>query len=295
MKQNYIDKSFRQASLTLIEAMNEIIAGYQQQGFRLTVRQLYYQLVTRNLIANNEKEYDHITRLCNDARMAGLMDWDMLEDRTREFIERQRWESGAEILRSAATGYHQDHWAGQPSRLFCIVEKDALAGVLEPVCRKLDIPLLAARGYPSVTVLHEFATNEIISAIDEGQDVVILHLGDHDPSGIDMTRDLRERLELFTGSEVLIKRIALNLDQVKRYSLPPNPAKSSDKRFAEYARQFGKESWELDALAPEYLAELVSDQAGSYIDSEQWERTAAAIVETKSRLNRIAGTWEATR
>ncbi len=292
MKQNYIDKSFRQASLTLIEVINDIIVSYEKKGFRLNVRQIYYQLVTRNTIANNDREYDHITRLCNDARMAGLMDWDMLEDRTREFIQRQRWESGAEILKVAADGYHQDHWAGQPSRVFCIVEKDALAGVLEPVCRKLDIPLLAARGYPSVTVLHDFATEEIIPAMDEDQDVIILHLGDHDPSGIDMTRDLRHRLGIFTGCEVTIERIALNMDQVIALALPPNPAKISDKRFADYEKKYGNESWELDALPPEYLAQLVQEHAESYIEWKQWEETAKAIAETKARLIKVAGTWE---
>lgn len=291
MKQSYIEKQFRQASLSLLDAMNEIVAEYEQQGFRLTVRQLYYQLVTRNLIANSEKEYDRITRLCNDARLAGLMDWDMLEDRTREFIERQRWESGAQILKVAADGYHQDYWEGQPNRVFCIVEKDALAGVLEPVCRELDIPLLAARGYPSVTVLHEFATEEIIPAMEDGQQVSILHLGDHDPSGIDMTRDLRERLGLFTGCDVFIERVALNMDQVEEHALPPNPAKSSDKRFSEYARNYGNESWELDALPPEYLAELVRDNAERYIDRQQRKKTAAAIAETKAQLLRISETW----
>ena len=294
MRQSYIDKTFHQASLSLINAMNEIMDEYEKQGFCLTVRQIYYQLVTRNLIANSEKEYERITRLCNDARLAGYMDWDMLEDRTREFIERPRWESGAQILNVAAAGYHQDHWARQPSRIFCIVAKDALAGVLEPVCRELDIPLLAARGYPSVTVLHDFATREIIPAMDGGQEVLILHLGDHDPSGIDMTRDLRERLRLFTRCDVAIQRIALNLDQAQEHALPPNPAKTSDKRFAEYAKKYGDESWELDALPPDYLAQLVRHNALRHIDHAQWEETGAAIAETKAKLNRIANIWEAT-
>ncbi len=294
MKQAYIEKTFRQASLTLIDAMNEIMAGYEQQGFRLTVRQLYYQLVTRNLIVNNEREYDHITRLCNDARQAGLMDWDMLEDRTREFITRSRWASGAEVLRTAANSYHQDLWAGQPGRVFCVVEKDALAGVLEPVCNELDIPLLAARGYPSVTVLRAFAVEAILPAMEEGQEVTILHLGDHDPSGIDMTRDLRDRLALFTGCEVTVERLALNLDQVKERNMPPNPAKATDKRFAEYALRYGKESWELDALPPESLAQLVREATEQHIDAEQWDEVEQVIAKTKTELTRLAKTWKAT-
>jgi hypothetical protein len=176
------------------------------------VRQLYYQLVTRNEIENSEREYNRIIRLCNDARLGALTDWDLLEDRTREFVSRARWQSGAEIIRDAVHSYHQDRWDNQDTRVFVVVEKDALSGVLAPTCHALDTPLLAARGYPSVTVLYEFAVNEIIPAIDEIQQVVVLHLGDHDPSGIDMSRDVKERLAHFLSYPSTVIHMALNLD-----------------------------------------------------------------------------------
>jgi hypothetical protein len=118
--------------------MNGIAAHYQAQGFKLSVCQLYYQLVTRNEIANSEREYNRIIRLCNDARLGGLMDWDRLEDRTREFIYRTHWQSGAHILQAAATSYHQGRWQNQSYHVFCMVEKDALGGVLAPTCRDLS-------------------------------------------------------------------------------------------------------------------------------------------------------------
>lgn len=110
MKQAYIAKRFRESSLSLIATMNGIADDYQRQGFRLSMRQLYYQLVTRNEVANVEREYNRIIRLGTDARMAGLLDWDAIEDRGREFIQRARWLSGAEIMQVAATSYHQDLW-----------------------------------------------------------------------------------------------------------------------------------------------------------------------------------------
>jgi len=278
MRQRYEKKTFRRASMTLVTLMNEIMADYEQQGFKLTVRQLYYQLVTRNAIANTEGDYGKISRLCNDARMAGLMDWDMIEDRTRAFIERSHWNNGREILATCADQYHEDLWQAQDARVFCIVEKEALAGVLQPICHEMDMPLLAARGYPSVSVLHAFATERIIPAMNEGQDVVILHLGDHDPSGLDMTRDLRDRLSIFTGERVTVSRIALTMDQIEELNPPPNPAKQTDKRFKDYAARYGEASWELDALPPEYLANLIHEHASQYIDAD-------ALAITRERIN----------
>jgi len=149
-----------------------------------------------------------------------------------------------------------------------------------PLCRELDVPLLAARGYPSVSVLREFAVNMVIPAIKDDQNAVILHLGDHDPSGVDMTDDLRERISLFTGRHVYVKRLALNLDQVEELNLPTNPAKQTDRRFKKYAEQYGANSWELDALPPEYLIDLVRDHTEEFIDPDILEATQSRIKAT---------------
>lgn len=182
MKQAYIEHNFKPASLALIETIDEICADYRRQGFVLTVRQLYYQLVARNIIPNTERSYKNTTSLVNDARLAGHIDWDAIEDRTREFISRPRWGDAKDFLGVVMPQYHSDLWEGQENRVFVVVEKEALAGVLEGICREYDVPLLAARGYPSVSVLREFARDDILR-YSSAQDVKILHLGDHDPSG----------------------------------------------------------------------------------------------------------------
>lgn len=288
MKQKYVDISFRGESLRLIEVMNRIVDDYVAQGYRLTVRQLYYQLVARAIIENTERSYKRTTSLVNDARMAGLMDWDAIEDRTRSFIRRSRWDSGKQILTSCAHQFHMDMWDNQDNRVFCIVEKEALAGVLEPVCRKWDVPLLAARGYPSGTVLREFAQDDLIDAVDRGQEIIILHLGDHDPSGIDMTRDLTERIQLFTDNFVDLKRIALTMEQIEEQRPPPNPAKSTDSRFEDYRRKFGNESWELDALKPQYLSDLVQRHIEDFVDTDSWEDKQHEISIIKDRMMEVA-------
>lgn len=293
-KQFYTNRNFRADSLAMIERCNAIIEDYIEQGYRLTVRQLYYQLVAGAVIENTERSYKNITNLVNDAKLAGLMDWDAIEDRTRAFVRRTRWASGREIVDATASNFHMDMWVNQPKRVFVIVEKEALAGVLEGPCQKFDVPLLAARGYPSGTVLREFCQLDLLDAIDHDQEIVILHLGDHDPSGIDMTRDLRERIEMFgeNSSGIEMQRIALNFDQITSQKPPPNPAKSTDSRFAAYIKRFGTESWELDALKPSYLDKLVQKQIRSHIDEYAWQERDNEVEEIREKISAMAEQFE---
>jgi hypothetical protein len=268
----------------LIDTINEIVAEYEADGYVLTTRQLYYQLVARDIIPNTLQEYKRAAGIINDGKLAGLIDWDMLEDRTRSFIRRSRWTSPESVIDACVEQYHEDMWVGQPRRVFVIVEKEALVGVLDRVCERYDTPLLAARGYPSSTVLREFALTDIIPAMREGQHGLILHLGDHDPSGIDMTRDLLERLRMFGGHSFELRRIALNMDQVDELNPPENPAKSTDARFASYMREYGTSSWELDALPPQYLDQLLSTHIEDVLDGRQWSKRKHAIRDAQLML-----------
>jgi hypothetical protein len=279
--------NFADSTLALIDTMNEIIEAYVAKGFMLTIRQLYYQLVARDVVENTQKSYKRVTSIANDARLAGLMDWDAIEDRTRDFVRRTRWRNGQQILEAAASSFHVDMWKLQPRRVFVIIEKEALVGVLTPTCNTLDVPILAARGYPSCTVLRDFALEDIVPTIDE-QEITILHLGDHDPSGIDMTRDLTERVSLFTRQSVELVRLALTMDQIHDRKPPPNPAKTTDSRFQQYMEQFGDESWELDALPPEYLVDLVEREIRERIDEAQWEADERRVADVQRRIRKAA-------
>lgn len=288
MKERYGPrKKFHSKSLDLIATADAIVTEYVRKGFRLTVRQVYYQLVAHHGIENTFRSYQNIQTLLNDARLAGLLDWDGIEDRMRAFSQRSHWRSGSHILDTCAKSYHEDMWREQNYRVFVVVEKDALSGVLEPICHQYDIPLLAARGYPSSSALREFAKERIMHARHE---IVVLHLGDHDPSGIDMSRDLTERLSLFSREEIAIdfRRIALNMDQVEDQNPPPNPAKSSDARWKSYTELYGDDSWELDALTPEFLAGLVEEQITPLIDEVAWNATLERIQTTRDRLSKLA-------
>jgi hypothetical protein len=289
MLQSYKEIKFKPQSLRMIDAINDIIDEYSAAGYTLTVRQLYYQLVARAIVENTLRSYKNVASLINDARIAGMIDWDMIEDRTRDFITRSRWSGGRAILDAVAQQFHMDMWANQPRRVFAIVEKEALVGVLQRVCHEYDVPLLAARGYPSASVVREFADSVIEPTINSGQGVLILHLGDHDPSGIDMTRDLEERLRLFSFSSAFeMRRIALTMDQVNEEQPPPNPAKVTDSRFEGYRRLYGDESWELDALNPAYLTELVILHVRDEIEPDRWAAREEEIAHIKTRIREVA-------
>lgn len=295
-KECYIERNFKPASTKLIAVMEAIIREYQAQGYSLTVRQLYYQLVARDVIENTLRSYKNTASLINDGKMAGLLDWDAIVDRTREFMVRSHWTSGGQIIRATSEQYFEDMWTTQDFRVFAIVEKEALVGVLEDTCRRYDVPLLAARGYPSGTVLREFAQMHLLPTLRKGQGLRILHLGDHDPSGIDMTRDLTERMSLFTYGQcdyTEVHRIALTMDQVEEVNPPENPAKMTDSRFDDYAAKYGESSWELDALSPSYLNELLESKIQDGIDDDAWEERKTRIEFVKDQLAERADEQEA--
>ena len=285
----FIPKDFRKSSVELIEFMNTLIESYQDQGYTLTVRQLYYQLVARDVIPNDLNSYKRTAAIINDAKLAGLIDWDAIEDRTRDFIVRSRWDSVSSILDACVYSFHMNMWEDQQFQVYVIVEKEALVGVLERTCNEYDVPLLAARGYPSSSVLYDFAKRHIISKPHYKQHIII-HLGDHDPSGIDMTRDLTERLALLCGRPVYLKveRIALNYDQIEELKPPKNPAKDTDSRFESYRKKFGSSSWELDALSPQYLNEIVESKINEFIDDNEWDLRKSEISSKKSQLQVIS-------
>ncbi len=282
----YIDKSFTPGSLAVIDKANAICADYARQGFDLTLRQLYYQFVSRGWIANKDTEYKRLGQIVNDARLAGLLDWRYIVDRTRNLRALSHWSTPGSVLDSAAYGYRTDRWASQPRRVEVWIEKDALVGVIAGVCNRLDVPYFSCRGYTSQSELWG-AAMRLIGHRDRGQDPVVIHLGDHDPSGIDMTRDITDRLALF-GAKATVRRIALNMDQVRYYQPPPNPAKLTDARASGYVARHGYESWELDALDPATLDALIEETILDYRDHHLWDRDTAAMEADRERLTEIA-------
>jgi len=284
----YIYKKFSAKSLRKIDQAEAIIQEYAADGYDLTLRQLYYQFVARDLILNKQTEYKNLGSVISDGRLAGLIDWDSIVDRTRELKALGHWNSPADVLDSAAYSYRTDLWQSQPYRLEVWIEKDALVGVIEKVCKQWDVPYFSCKGYNSQSEMWR-AGQRLLELAESGYMVRVLHLGDHDPSGIDMTRDIRDRLNMFAEpNDVVVKRIALNMEQVEELKPPPNFAKLSDARSADYIAEYGDESWELDALSPAYINDLIQEEVEVVLDQEAWAEAKEADEADRQKLGAVA-------
>lgn len=288
-KIQYKEISFRQKSLDLIELINSVIDEYSAQGYELTLRQAYYQLVARGYIENNERSYKNIGSLINDGRLAGLIDWNSITDRTRNLWNRAHWDQPQDMIYSAKYSYLLDKWEGQPNYVEVWVEKDALIDIVGQACRPLDTPHFSCRGYTSQSEMWSAAQRFIRQKNREAR--YIIHLGDHDPSGIDMTRDIQERLEMF-GADVYVKRVALTMNQVTTYNPPPNPAKITDSRCGKYIDQYGEESWELDALEPQMLTKLITNEVTALRDDAIYQAICDREEAEKHELQTVADEYQ---
>lgn len=319
MKIKYINKRFQQKTLSLIEASNNIIEDYQSRGYLLTLRQLYYRIIALDLFPddrlytlnkdtgkwykdlengtkNSVPNYKWLGTTIADGRDAGLVDWSAIVDRTRNRKGLTAWDNPQSILKAVSDQYRIDKWEDQDCRIFVWVEKEALAGVIQRACEDEDIQVdyLACRGYMSASTIWREA-QKIADIYSNGQIPIILHLGDHDPSGIDMTRDNINRIQiyarLFKPEHFHFKRIALNWKQIEQYQPPPNPAKITDSRFNDYQAKYGNESFELDALDPDVLVSLIQNTINEYKDEDKWKIALTKEKKEKSQLKYLTKNW----
>jgi hypothetical protein len=291
MKECFIDRKFSAASAALIKTANAILGEYEAAGYDLSVRQLYYQFVARDIIPNTVKSYNSLASLISDARKAGLIDWQMILDRGRVTVANSHWQTPKEILQSAAQSFAIDKWLTQSRYVRVMVEKQALEGVLIPVCEELDVPFLANKGYCSDSTMYRVG-KQIQLARRRGKEPVVIYLGDHDPSGIDMTRDVQERLEMYSHGDVDVQRVALNMPQVEELQPPENPAKATDSRFAAYVERFGESSWELDAIEPTALAAIVREAIIGNRDEDEWNEAIEREQRMRDQLQQMAEDYE---
>jgi hypothetical protein len=298
----FIPKNFRAKSLDMIQKANKIIRKYQAQGFTLTLRQLYYQFVAHDLFVdkyswngrkwvkdpegtiNAQPNYDNLGAVISDARLAGLVDWNAIEDRTRFLRGHTTYVDPADAIAKLHDRYRIDMWQNQPKRLEVWIEKDALVGVIEDICGEWDMNYFACRGYASQSELYTAGKRIEYRRQEHDQDTIVIHLGDHDPSGMDMTRDNCDRLSLFAGGYVEVRRIALNMPQVEQYNPPPNPTKGGDSRSPQYEAEFGQECWELDALEPSAISDLIRAEVDRERDVDLWNERVDLWNEHKSKL-----------
>ena len=280
-----------------LNIINEIIEEYQIEGYVLTLRQLYYQLVSRDIIPNKQSEYSKLSTLLKEGRMSGIVDWDAIEDRLRKPHKPSAFNSPKDILEVAINQYELPRMEGQNIYLEVWVEKDALSGVLKRVTEKYHVPILVNRGYSSASAMYDSFMRFVHNGAYKERPVKILYLGDFDPSGLDMIRDIRERITEFQEGyndgylvedmQFSIEAIALTKQQIEHYNPPPNPAKVTDPRAKEFIRKHGRTSWEVDALRPEVLNALLRDSILKNIDERLYSEIVGREDSDKMKLKQL--------
>lgn len=301
----YRKHNFTPGTKVIIDKANQFIAEYQAQGYTLILRQLYYRFIAKDAFPsswidrmynirhgldpdtkNTLKNYKRLGDMINHGRENGDISWTAFEDRNRTLYGTNPVEDPDDVVLDIEQRLILDCWKDQPTYVEVYVEKDSLGPIVARPANKWRAPHMACKGYLSASQAWR-AGLRFREALDAGKRGILIHVGDHDPSGRDMTRDNHERLNLFAEQDIEINRVALNMDQILERNPPPNPVKVTDTRFAKYTAEFGDKCWELDALEPAELDDLVSRAVESYVDKDLWQATLAREVEERGKIKQF--------
>jgi len=250
----------------------ETLKVIKEYTSKLTVRQIYYRLVSRHIIKNIQQEYKYLVGALVDARWNREIPFSAIEDRTRMFIggddsptdPKSHFEQWLNAFKNCANYYDLPHWSDQQEYVEVWLEKQALQGVFDEVIKEWKVTLFPCRGYPSLTKLYEAAMR--LKAVQRtGRAIKILYFGDYDPSGQDIPRKVEEDLTKF-GIDLELEKIAITKEQIEKYEIPPFPAKTSDPRFAKFAAEYGEDAVELDAIDPKVLQEIIRESITGQFD-----------------------------
>lgn len=272
-----------------VREVNRILGEYTMA---LTLRQVYYRLVAGVLIPNTRSAYNSLSSQLVTAREQGQVDEARFIDRSRR-IDDNCFDTPENFLQACRytlkVNFVRRFWTSQPTYIEVWVEKDALSQVLLGAVKDLNTIVAPSRGYSSYSYLRD-ASHRIDSQNKDR--AIILHFADHDPSGIDMSRDLGDRLSRYSSTEIEVKRIALTFDQVQEYRLIPNPTKMADPRSDGYTNLYGDECWELDAIEPDKLMRITEEAVSSEVEDwgaweELKEQERAEKTKLEERLKRI--------
>jgi hypothetical protein len=276
----------------LLEQILSVLREYSAMNIRLTNRQLYYQLVAGDMIPNAVEIYKRICTFLTDARYGGYIDWESIEDRGRVPSMPLEFNDIKERMELALNNYRLKRWSDQEYYVELYCEKQAMESVFKPVAQKYHIFFGYNKGYSSASTMYDLA-QRVKEQIVNGKICIILYAGDHDASGKDMIRDVRERITEFLtcgddpvqellndnydaydyvdiSNNFQVVPIALNMIQIKKYNPPSNPAKITDPRAKNYIKEFGNVSWELDALKPNVLMKIAEDNIQNYLDVDKY-------------------------
>jgi hypothetical protein len=258
-------RNFRTPNANTRKLWDAIIAIINEYD-RMSVRQLFYQLVARGHVEKTERAYKRVADAAVQIRLSGVLPYRKIVDGHRERRRTLAYNGIEEALERTANLYRRNYWTSQPHYVEVWSEKDALSGIILPICDEYGVTYVASRGFPSLTIRYESA-QEFIRV---GKPVTVFYFGDHDASGRAISDNLEAELRQH-GADVRVIRQALEPDQIQLYGLPTRPGKTTDTRHAAFAEVYGDASVELDALPPDVLSSIVRSAIESEIDMGEWD------------------------
>ena len=238
------------------EAIKRILADDHPQS----VRQLFYQLVARQVIEKTEKDYQHVViRLLTEMRLSGAVPFSWIVNSSRITHETQTFDSIADAVADTARFYRRSALRESDVYIEIWIEKEALAGIVYGAASDYDVPVIVSKGMPSLTQLHGSFQN-IYRAAESGKESFLYQFGDHDPTGALIPKVIEDRIRWFCERNdcpmPTVERYALTQGQIEEYDLPTRPTKRDGNP---HAANFVGNSVELDALPSRVLRELVLD------------------------------------
>jgi len=276
-------RGMAQASLDLIEAMYAITEVAQP----ITGRGVGYKLFVQGLIPSvSRSDMQRVYRLLKQAREQGIIPWEWIVDETRSIERVATWDDPEAYARTVARSYRRDFWNQQPHRIQVWSEKGTVRGVLAPVLDHLAVGFFPVHGFSSATAVHDIAED------DDGRPLIVLYVGDFDPSGMHMSEeDLPRRLAEYGAAHVTLRRIALLRPQLR--GLPSFPAsdKRTDPRYPGFVRNYGDRCWELDAMDPNDLRDCVEREVKELIEPVAWARCEVVNAAEQESLRTVLGQW----
>lgn len=293
-REAFKEKRWRYADLKIVEHVTAALDAFAEEDVhQVTLRTVYYALVKENIIPNDNAWYKKLGDIVSDARMCGLLDWEAIIDQTRRslMVMPSEWSGPADLMEGALFGYRLPRWEGQKNYVEVWVEKEGMGVQVATVTEKWHVRLCPNKGYGSTTALYE-GSKRFLEAADKGLNLHLLYLGDHDPSGLDMDRDIEERLSVFGVRDIDVERIALTTEQVRRYDPPPNPAKLTDKRAAAYIARHGRTSWEVNALSPGTINKMIEARLKRLVNKPIMDAIIEREEKHKRELRRLTAEVE---
>jgi hypothetical protein len=235
----------------------------------ITLRGLFYQLVSAGwLPSTDKKHYDRTKLVMKTLRESKIVPFSWLVDNLRATDKPSSWSGLEDFAETVRDAYRKDFWGRMPSYVHIICEKDAIAGVLQPITRQYDVRLSPIRGYASISFAAEIA--DIWNRITKP--IFAFYLGDFDPSGFDLERDIREKLTRYCKHPFIWTRLAVNREDFATFDLIPLEAKKKDRRYAKFVAEHGAECAEMDAIPADELRQRVERSILHHVDQTKWER-----------------------